>query len=96
MVEISRIETGKGKALGIKLKLPNDVFLIILANKGYLACGYLDVKDVEGINHIAATFTNVRTFDDMLEAKVKMLTNAAANLGVTEEMSGREVLTMLM
>lgn len=95
MVEVSQIETARGNALGLEVKLPNDSLLLILGKKGYLACGYLDVKDVEGIDHVVATVSGVSNFDEMLKAKVKKISKKAYEIGVRRGMPGEKALEIM-
>src|SRR4051812_46536423 len=58
----------------IALALP---LLVIKASGGVLACGYLNVQTFEKTGEAGAIVTGVRTFDDMLTAKVAAASSAA-------------------
>ena len=73
----------------------NTNVLIIGAEKGFLACGYLNVEVANKVNDVCAIVTGVKTPDDMLEAKVVAVSNAASKLGVKEGMSGKEALVLM-
>lgn len=73
----------------------NTNVLIIGADKGFLACGYININVANKVNDICAIVTGVKTPDDMLDAKVVAVSNAAAKLNVIEGMSGKEALVLM-
>lgn len=73
----------------------NTNVLMIGAEKGFLGCGYLNVEIANKVNDVCAIVTGVKTPDDMLEAKVVAVSNAAAELGIKEGMSGKEALVLM-
>jgi len=73
----------------------NTNILIIGAEKGFLGCGYLKVEIANKVNDVCAIVTGVKTPDDMLTAKVIAVSDAAAELGVKEGMSGKEALVLM-
>lgn len=95
MIEIRQIEIAKGNVLGLKVELPNDSLLMLLGKKGYLACGYLDVKDVEGIGHVVATVSGVSDFNEMIKANVKEVSKNAYKVGVRKGMLGQKALEIM-
>ncbi|MFM8273990.1 MAG: DUF1805 domain-containing protein [Gemmata sp.] len=76
----------------VALKLP---LLVIKAAGGVLACGYLNVQTFEKTGEAGAIVTGVRTFDDMLTAKVAAVSAAAAAKGVSVGMTGADALAVL-
>lgn len=73
----------------------NTNVLIIGAEKGFLACGYINVEIANKVNDVCAIVTGVKTPNDMLEAKVIAVSNAAAKLGIKAEMKGKEALILM-
>ena len=76
----------------IDLKLP---LLVIKGTRGVLACGYLNVETFNKTGETAAIVSGVRTFDDMLTAKVVTCSAAAGQAGIKSGMSGSEVLELI-
>ncbi len=76
----------------IDLKLP---LMFIRGSQGILVCGYFDINTFDTTGEAAALVRGVNTFDDMLKAKVKCVSAAAAKLGVEEDMKGQEALELL-
>jgi uncharacterized protein YunC (DUF1805 family) len=97
VVEISSIETKNIKiddknAVGVKVNLKGAPLLLIIAPKGYVMCGYLNVETAEKFGQAAAAVVGVKSFDDILSAKVVGLTTKARELGIKEGMAGRDAL----
>lgn len=77
---------------GSIIPLPTSAILVIQGKRGILGCGYLSVETADKLGHALAVVTGVATYDDMLTATVKKVSAAAASLGVTVGMSGRDAL----
>jgi len=96
-VLVGQVEVKGRRALGVKVELPNSPpLLIIVADKGFVMCGYLNIQAAEGLGVAAAMVSGVRTFEDVLEAEVRACTSRARELGIKEGMKGREALELLM
>jgi uncharacterized protein YunC (DUF1805 family) len=66
--------------------------LIARGAKGLLACGYINPATCEKTGEACAIVTGVKSFDDMLEAKVVAVSERAKALGVEVGRRGREAL----
>ena len=75
----------------IELKLP---LLISKAARGFLACGYINVETCNRTGEACAIVSGVKSHDDMLQAEVKAVSEAASRLGVKPGMSGAEALAL--
>ena len=96
-VLVGQVEVKGRRALGVKVELPNSPpLLIIVADKGFVMCGYLNIQAAEGLGVAAAMVSGVRTFEDVLEAEVRACTSRARELGIKEGMKGHEALELLM
>lgn len=73
----------------------NTNVLMIGANKGVLGCGYINMEIANKVNDVCAIVTGVKSPDEMLDAKVVEVSNAAAKLGIKEGMTGKEALTLM-
>ncbi|VTR91229.1 Uncharacterized protein (Fragment) OS=Candidatus Entotheonella sp. TSY2 GN=ETSY2_43800 PE=4 SV=1: DUF1805 [Gemmata massiliana] len=76
----------------IDLKLP---LLLIRGSRGVLACGYLAVATFDKTGEVAAIVTGVRSFDDMLVAKVTAVSTSGATAGLQVGMTGAEILDVI-
>ncbi len=96
-VLVGHVEVEGRKALGVRVELPGSPpLLLLVAEKGFVMCGYLNVEAAERLGVAAAMVSGVRAFEDVLEAPVKACTSKARELGVQESMKGREALKKLM
>lgn len=81
--------------IAYQIQTPHTSAMLIAAKSGFLACAYFDIAIAEKVGDAAAIVTGVKTLDDMLNAPVVRLSSAAAQLGVTVGMSGRDALLRL-
>jgi len=96
-VLVEQLDLEGRKVLGIKIELPGSPpLLVLVAEKGFVMCGYLNVQAAEKLGVAAAMVSGVRTFEDVLEASVRACTSRARQMGVEEGMKGREALEKLM
>lgn len=56
--------------------------LIMKAEKGFLACGYINAATCDATGEACAIVRGVNSYDDMLAAEVVAISAAAATLGV--------------
>ncbi len=96
-VLVGQVEVGGRRALGVRVELPGSPpLLVLVADRGFVMCGYLNLDVAERLGVAAAVVSGVRTFEDMLKAEVRACTSRAREMGVREGMRGREALEKLM
>ena len=81
---------------GYAIPTANTSILLIKAPHGFLGCGYFSPATAEKVGDAAVIVSGVKDFEDMLAAKVKAVSPAAAARGVTLEMTGKEALLKLI
>ncbi len=82
--------------LGLRTDLPDSPpLLLIIAEKGFVMCGYLNVDAAEKIGVAAAMVSGVKSFEDVLNAQVKAATTKAKDLGAEVGMRGTEALKLM-
>ncbi len=86
----------KGKVTGYSIDLGNAPLLLIQAKKGYVMCGYLNMNTANKLGDIAGRVTGVKTFDDMLNAKVVEVSEHAKQTGLNQGMSGKDFLNAVI
>ena len=69
--------------------------MLINAKNGSLGCAYLYLAAAEKFNHALAIVSGVASYEDMFNAEVKSISDAAAAMGVTVGMNGFEALKMM-
>jgi len=97
MFSLKKIDINSNIAYGYYIEMPKTLVLAIVADKGYLMCGVLDIKNLDmklpEKKIIAARVTKVKSWENMLEAKVELATKEAKKLGIVEgKTTGREAL----
>lgn len=89
---IEQIALETGIALGLKFEMQNAPLLVIKADKGFVMCGYLDIDMANTLGDVAVRVRGVNTFEDVLDAQVVGITQAAADLGINIKMNARDAL----
>ncbi|MEM3596670.1 MAG: DUF1805 domain-containing protein [Candidatus Bathyarchaeia archaeon] len=93
MVVVELLRVGSKACLGVRVELPNSPpLLVVVADKGFVMCGFLNVEAAERLGVAAAMVSGVKTFEDVLRSSVKAVTSGAGALGVRVGMSGEEAL----
>ncbi len=90
-----KINIGGHEYTGYCIETENAVLLMIKTNCGFLGCGYFNIEAANKLNEHVALVTGVKTFADMLTAKVFAVSNPAKALGITPGITGKEALTIM-
>jgi uncharacterized protein YunC (DUF1805 family) len=93
MINISTIKVDAKSCTGLRADLPDSPpLLLIIGEKGFVMCGFLNMESAEKLGVAAAVVSGVKTFDDVLNGQVKSATSKAKNLGVEVGMKGIDAL----
>ena len=96
LIYIEKIKIGDKTVLGLKVELPNSPpLLLMVGEKGFIMCGYLNMEVAERLQVAAAMVSGVKSFQDVLEAEIKAATSKARETGINLGMKGREALRKL-
>ena len=96
MMQAGKIDLD-GKELDvISVKTEKSVVLLIKGKKGMLGCGYFSIDTANKLGDVLAVVTGVNSFEDMLKAQVKTVSDKARELGVDEAMNGKEALQKML
>lgn len=96
MINVVSLKVDGKSCLGVKAELPNSPpLLLVVAEKGFVMCGFLNVEAAEKLDVAAVMVSGVKTFEDVLNAQVKALTSKAKSLGVEVGMKGAEALKLM-
>jgi uncharacterized protein YunC (DUF1805 family) len=83
--------------LGVKVELPDSPpLLLVVAEKGFVMCGFLNVDAAENMGVAAAVVSGVKSFEDVLDAEVRAVTSKAKSLGVNVGMKGADALKHML
>lgn len=100
-ITITGVESKGKPATGVSVVWDDGQFVFIVAPKGLVACGAIDVEVLDKFN-FAVTVSEgtveqpLITPDDLLKANVMKLTKKAEELGIKIGMSGKEALDKLV
>ncbi|MEM2117464.1 MAG: DUF1805 domain-containing protein [Candidatus Bathyarchaeia archaeon] len=93
MIDVSSLKVDGKTCLGLRVDLPGSPpLLLIIAEKGFVMCGFLNIEAAEKLGVVAAMVSGVKTFEDVLNAQVKAATSKAKSLGVEAGMKGSDAL----
>jgi uncharacterized protein YunC (DUF1805 family) len=96
MISIMTIKVDSKNCLGLRTDLPDSPpLLLIIAEKGFVMCGFLNVEAAEKLGVAAAVVSGVKAFEDVLNGQVKAVTTKARSLGVVVGMKGADALKHL-
>lgn len=80
---------------GLTFNLGNMPLLVLKARKGYIACSYVDKTSAEHLGDVAGFVCGVKSFEEMMHAKVRHMTAWAEEMGVREGMSVKKALELM-
>ena len=93
MISVGSVKVDDRVCLGVRVELPDSPpLLLVVAEKGFVMCGFLNVDAAERLGVAAAMVSGVKSFEDVLDAKVKATTTKAKKLGIEVGMKGAEAL----
>jgi len=93
MISVMSVKVYDKIGLGVKVELPGSPpLLLVVAEKGFVMCGFLNVDAAERLGVAAAVVSGVKSFEDVLNADVKAVTSRAKMLSVEVGMKGVEAL----
>ncbi len=92
---IEQIDIGNKTAIGLQWEMQSASLLVIKADKGFVMCGYLNIDTANKLGDVAAVVSGVSTFNDILEAPLKAISEVAQKLGIKTGMTGREALELM-
>lgn len=99
MVSLRPVELDGLIALAITVELPKTNLVILTTAKGYIMCGALDVDllntRLAERRIIAGRALGVKSVEQLLDAPLADVTDAAREMGILPGMPGREALRLM-
>ncbi|MBM3249672.1 MAG: DUF1805 domain-containing protein [Candidatus Omnitrophica bacterium] len=92
MLKYKKIRVGKNYIEAFSVSLQSKTFILLKGRKGYVMCGYINLKAAEKFKDAAVKITGVSTIEEALKAKVHSCTSCARKLGISKGQSIREAL----
>lgn len=99
-VRVLPVSTGGAPALGLEVAWNDSQFVMIVTDRGVVACGVVDKEVMQRAGAAIAIARGTRekplvTVDDLLNAKIADVTEKAAEYGARAGMTGRDALEVL-
>lgn len=99
-VKVVPVASSGSPALGLEVSWVDSQFVIIITERGLVACGVVDKEVMERTGAAIAIARGTPenplvTAGDLLSVKIQDVTKKAAELGIEVGMSGREALDIL-
>lgn len=94
-MKIKKIKVGKKYVEGLVSALGKKNLILIKGKKGYIMCGYLNLKVASGFNDVAIKITGVSNIKDAISAKVHSCTLDAKKKGIRKGQPIKEVLKII-
>lgn len=93
MISVMSVRVYDKICLGVRVELPGSPpLLLVVAEKGFVMCGFLNADVAEKLGVVAAVVSGVKSFEEVLNANVKATTSKAEALGVSIGMKGVDTL----
>ncbi len=90
------IDLNGAKFEGCSVDIFGKNLAIIKAPKGFVSCGYIDMRAAEKFGQALAIVRGVKNYGDMLAATVEEISSAARALGVDDGMTGKDALEKML
>lgn len=91
-----RIKVGKKYIQAILFHLGKRNLIVLKGNKGYVMCGYLNLKAAEKFKDVAIKVTGVSTITEACKAQVSSCTSSAKKLRIYKGQPVQEVLKIIV
>jgi uncharacterized protein YunC (DUF1805 family) len=95
MFKHKKIKVGKKYIEAIWVKLQSKNLILLKGSRGYVMCGYLNLRAAEKFKDAAVKITGVSTIDEALKAAVHSCTGPARRLGIYNGQPIKEVLKII-
>ena len=95
MTILRKVKIGKNYILALELELLTKKLIVLRGRRGYIMCGYLNLRVAEKFRDCAAKITGVSTIDESLKVRVHSCTRKAKKLGIYKGQPVREALRII-
>ena len=95
MVRVKKIKLGKKRLTAVSLRLVDKTLIVIRGAKGYIMCGYLNLKAAAKFKDAAIKVTGISTIEEALKTRVYACTPAAKRLGVRKGQAINQALKLI-
>jgi uncharacterized protein YunC (DUF1805 family) len=95
MVKTGKIKSGKKYIATLTMALGTKNLIVLRGSRGYIMCGYLNLKVAEKFNDAAIKIVGVADINDALLAQVHSCTPEAKKLGIKKGQTVKDILNLI-
>lgn len=95
MFKCKKIKVGKKYIEAIWVNLQSRNFILLRGSRGYVMCGYLNLRAAEKFKDTAVKITGVSTIEEALRSSVHSCTSTSRRLGIYKGQPIKEVLKII-
>jgi len=89
---LGMIKIGKKHIIALLAPLQSKNLIVLRGSRGYVMCGYLNLKVAEKFDDVAVRIVGVSTIAGAISASVHSCTSAAKKLGIKKGQPVKDVL----
>ena len=90
-----KIKIGSKIIIALNIKLQKKNFILLRGSRGYIMCGYLDLKTADKFSDVAMKIVGVSNIRQALNAKVVFISKQAKKQGLYRGQSVNEALRII-
>ncbi len=94
-MRVSQLTVGKKKLKTLVFPLGAKNLIVVKGKRGYIACGYLDIKVADKFKDVAVIVKGVKNIKDVLRSKVYICSKEAKKLGIKKGQLIRDVIKII-
>ena len=95
MIKCPKIKIGGKYIEAFLLSLQSKNLILLRGSRGYVMCGYLNLKAAERFKDAAIKITGISTIEEALKTSVHSCTSSARKLGIYKGQPIKEVLKII-
>jgi len=95
MLRYKKIKVGRKYIEAISIRLLSKNLILLKGRKGYIMCGYLNLKAAEKFKDVAVKIVGVATIEEALKVSIQSCTSSAKRLGISKGQPVKEILGII-
>ena len=96
MIKCPKIKIGGKYIEAFLISLQSKNLILLRGSRGYVMCGYLNLKAAEKFKDVAIKITGISTIEEALKTSVHSCTSSARKLGIFKGQPIKEVLKIIV
>jgi uncharacterized protein YunC (DUF1805 family) len=89
------IKAGKNRLQALSWKISTKTLVVIKGRRGYIMCGYLNMKVADSFKDVAVIVTGVTSISGALRSSVAGVSKEAYKLGIRKNQPVKDVLEII-